>query len=162
MLGTDDAIWVDGEWMGRLEIDKQIEKHEWRVKHLNSNLALIPVFKDLLCTAQHYHSKTGQHLNVYGDIGELYAAITLGLKLLRNHAQASDGRLGNDFVEVKTITPFKKHNKVMVKRAGNFNKILIVKINENFEIASQLICRKNLPKGDGKNMSISWADYSKN
>ncbi len=162
MLGTDDAVWGDDEWMGRVEIDKQIQKHEWRVKYLNANLKLIPVFKDLIFTAQNYHNKTGQHLNVYGDIGELYAAITLGLKLHKNYAQGSDGRLGNDFIEVKTITPFKTHDKVLVKRTGNFNKVLIIKINEKFEICSQLICRKDLKKGEGKHISIRWKDYSNN
>lgn len=162
MLGIDNAVWDNGDWIGQAQLDKEIQKHEWRVKYLNTNLSLIPIFKDLLCSAQRYHKLTGMHLNVYGGIGELYGAITLGMRLHKNFTQGSDGSLGNDFVEVKTITPFKSHDKVLVKRAGNFNKVLIVKINENFDIASQLICRKNLPKGDGKNISIRWADYSNN
>ncbi len=52
------------------------------------------------------HLQTGLHLQVYGDIGELFAAITHGVKLHKNYAQGSDSRLGNDFIEVKTITPF--------------------------------------------------------
>ena len=55
-----------------------------------------------------YHRETGLHLAVYGDIGELFGAITYGIKLNKTYAQGADGRLGNDHVEVKTITPFKR------------------------------------------------------
>lgn len=36
-----------------------------------------------------------------------------------------------------------------MKRAGNFNKALIVKISEDFTFESKLIARKDLPKDEG-------------
>lgn len=159
MLDAGNAIRDDGEWVSWADINRQIQYKEWGVKYPNADRTLVPIFEDLLTLAECYHQQTGRHLNVYGDIGELYAAITLGIRLHKNYAQGSDGRLGNDFVEVKTITPFKSHDKVLVKRSGNFNKVLIVKINENFEISSQLICRKTLKKTEGKHISIRWSDY---
>lgn len=33
---------------------------------------------------------------MYGDIGELFGAITYGIKLNKSYVQGSDGRLGND------------------------------------------------------------------
>lgn len=73
------------------------------------------------------------------------------------HTAGSDGKLGNDFVEVKTISPEKDVPEVLVKRAGNFNKILLVKINSDFEFESRLVNRKDLPKGDGANVRVTWS-----
>lgn len=93
---------------------------------------------------------------MYGDIGELYGVITHGLKLHRNYAQGSDGRIGNDHVEVKTITPFKSNDRVTLNMSRNFSKVLIVKINEDFEVKGKLICRKALPKSSGRKLTIAW------
>ena len=64
------------------------------------------------------------------------------------------GRLGDDFVEVKTISPMKQNDKVQVKRAGNFNKLYVVKISENFFFEGRMIDRRDLKKGDGKFASV--------
>jgi len=111
-----------------------------------------------LSLAESYHFTTGLHLSVYGDIGELFGAITHGIKLHNTHAQGSDGRLGNDFIEVKTITPFKQNDEVTVKVGGNFNKLLVVRINEDFAVSSKLVDRKSLPKTTGKFIRVKWGD----
>ncbi|HEY6641896.1 hypothetical protein [Povalibacter sp.] len=91
-------------------------------------------------------------------MGELFAEIKFGLKRHRAHAQGSAGKLGNDFVEVKTISPEKRAGRVHVKRAGNFNKLLIVKITEDFEFEARLIGREALGKGKGKLARFSWTN----
>ena len=159
MLSLDNAIWDDGEWIGWDEINRQIQNKEWGAKYPNADRALIPFFEQLLWIAEDYYRTTGLHLQVYGDIGELYGAITFGLKLHSNYAQGSDGRLGNEFVEVKTITPFKNRDEVMIDMAGHFSKILVVKINCEFEIAHRLIDRKSLPTKSGKRLRLKWNDY---
>ncbi len=156
-LGPDNAFW-DGEWISWDEIDEQIQHKEWRARFPNADLSIVPVFEDLLSLAQHYHGLTGRHLQVYGDIGELYGCITHGLKLHRNYAQGSDGRIGNDLVEVKTITPFRRNDRVTLNLARNFSKVLIVKINAEFEIASRLIDRRSLPRCQGSQLVIDWND----
>jgi hypothetical protein len=158
MLGPDNAIWDDGEWISWEDIDQQIRYKEWGAKYPNADRALIPVFEQLLTTAQSYHEDTGRHLQVYGDIGELFGAITYGIKLHRNYAQGSDGRLGNDFVEVKTITPFKNCDEVEVNLERHFSKLLIVKINEEFEIAHRLIDRRLISKKSKKRQRVKWSN----
>jgi len=158
MLGIDNAIWDEGEWVSWDDIDRQIQYKEWGAKYPNANRSLIPTFEQLLNTAEDYHRETGLHLQVYGDIGELYGAITYGIKLHRNYAQGSDGRLGDDFIEVKTITPFKTRDEVVVDLKGHFSKLLIVKINEDFEIGHRLVDRKLLPKTISKRLRIKWSD----
>lgn len=108
--------------------------------------------------AESYHVETGGHLNVYGDIGELFGAITYGIKLNKNYAQGADGRLGNDHVEIKTITPFKSKDEIAVKVSGNFSKLLVVKINADFEVSSRMVDRSKLPKTAKLFLRIRWED----
>lgn len=119
---------------------------------------MIPYFEDLIALAESYHCETGLHLSVYGDIGELFGAITYGIRLNKTYAQGSDGRLGNDHVEIKTITPFKSKDVVVVDTAGNFNKLLVVKINEQFQVSARMIERKDLPKRSGRYLKVRWTD----
>jgi len=160
MLGSENAIWDDGEWVGWFEIEQQIRYKEWGAKYPNADRSLIPVFEALLNVAEDYHLATNNHLQVYGDIGELFAAITYGVRLHSNYAQGSDGKLGKDFIEVKTITPFKKNDFVEAKASGNFNKLLVVKINQNFELSCKMIDRKKLPSVKGGKYRISWAEIN--
>ncbi|MCV0416593.1 MAG: hypothetical protein K5831_17160 [Brevundimonas sp.] len=159
ILGPDNAIWDDGEWVSWDEINQQIQYKEWRARYPNADLSLVPIFESLIGVAEEYHQLTGSHLQVYGDIGELYGAITHGIKLHRNYAKGSDGRLGNHFVEVKTITPFKNCDTVEINLDRNFSQVLIVKINAEFEVCGKLIDRKALPKGRlrGNKLRIDWA-----
>lgn len=162
-LDCSNAIWDDDEWVSWTEINQQIQYKEWGAKYPNADKSMIPVFERLIELAEEYYFLTDKHLQVYSDIGELFGAITLGLKLHKNYAQGSDGRLGDDFVEVKTITPFKKSDVVEVKLSGNFSKVLIVKINGDFEISSRLLDRKTLLRGkpnDMKILRIKWSDIT--
>jgi hypothetical protein len=49
----------------------------------------------------------------------------------------------------------------VVKRAGAFNKLLVVKISEDFEFESRMIDRKKLRIGKGKNANYFWGAESK-
>ena len=158
-LGPDNAIWDDGEWVSWDEINEQIRYQEWRAKYPNADVSLVSVFESLIATAEEYHHLTGRHLQVYGDIGELYGAITHGIKLHRNYAQGSDGRLGNDLVEVKTITPFKTSDKITLNLKRNFSMVLIVKISADFEVRGKLIPRRALPRIKGDKLVLAWADF---
>ena len=157
-MDMNDALWDDGEWVSWDDIDQQIQYHEWRARYPNADISLVPIFEQLISVAEHYHNATGRHLQVYGDIGELYGAITYGIKLHRNYAQGSDGRLGNDYVEIKTITPFSRSDRVSISLAGHFSKLFLVKITETFEISGRLIKRADLPKPKGKNVVLRWHD----
>jgi hypothetical protein len=158
MWNEDNAIYDDGEWITWDEINSHLERLEFQARFPNLNVDLVPIFQGLLTVAQDYHALTGSHLQVYGDLGELYGAITHGIKLHRNYAQGSDGRLGNDFVEVKTITPFKSTDMVTLNLKRNFSKVLIVKIDANFEVRGKLIDRKVLPKVNGNKLILNWGD----
>jgi hypothetical protein len=156
----DNAIYDDGEWITWTEINSHLDLLEARARYPNLPVELVPIFQSLLAAAQDYHSLTGSHLQVYGDLGELYGAIAYGIKLHRNYAQGSDGKLGNDFVEVKTITPFKRNDTVTLNLNRNFSKILIVRINADFEVQGRLLDRKTLPRPKGHHLRLKWADLA--
>lgn len=61
--------------------------------------------------------------------------------------RGSDGKLGNEVIEIKTISPEKSKIRVSVKPAGNFSKLLIVRSSVDFEFQACLIDRKALKKG---------------
>lgn len=102
----DRAFYDDGEWVTWSEINDHLRSQEWAAKYPNSIRSMIPYYENLLYIAESYHLETGFHLSVYGDIGELFGAITYGITLNKAYAKGSDGRIGNDHVEIKTITPF--------------------------------------------------------
>ncbi|MFI8665519.1 hypothetical protein ACIGGE_03680 [Qipengyuania sp. NPDC077410] len=159
MWNDDNAIYDDGEWITWTEINSHLDRLEFKARFPNLEVELVPMFQELLTLAQDYHGLTGRHLQVYGDLGELYGAITYGIKLHRNYAQGSDGKLGNHLVEVKTITPFKTNNTVSLNLERNFSKVLIVKIDEDFEVSGKLIDRKALPNKKGSKLRLDWDDF---
>lgn len=160
MWNEDNAIYDDGEWVTWTEINSHLARLEFSARFPNLDVNLVPIFQKLLSLAEEYHHLTGSHLQVYGDLGELYGAITHGLKLHRNYAQGSDGKIGNDFVEVKTITPFKTNDEITVNMKGNFSKILVVKIDQDFQVSGKLIDRKVLPKSNRDIVRVCWSDIA--
>lgn len=118
---------------------------------------LVLIFESLVENARSYYELTKRYLQIWGELGELYAEIKYGIKRHKPHTRGSDGKLGNDFVEVKTISPEKDGGQVQVKRAGNFNRLLVVKISDKFEFEGRFIERKRLSKGEGTYARVSWS-----
>lgn len=154
---TADGIYDDGEWVGWGWINGELHEQSLREKFPKSSPEVAHVVEELIFTAEDYHQITGRYLQIWGELGELYAEVKYGINRHKPHTAGSDGKLGNDFVEVKTISPEKEVPEILVKRAGNFNKILLVKINKEFKFESRLVNRKDLPKGDGRNVRITWS-----
>lgn len=105
--------------------------------------------RGLIFEAKAREHQTLQPCPLWGRAGELYAAQRFGLTLSRSHTQGHDGRLGNDLVEIKTITPLKRKPFVRVKRSGNFNVIAVVRVLPDHQFEARLVRRDRLPKGRG-------------
>lgn len=103
------------------------------------------VFQSLVDNARQYFEITGRYLQIWGELGEFYAEVEYGLKRHKHTNQAgSDGIINGKLVEVKTISPIKSHNTVRVKKKGDFENLLIVRISKNFEFKAKLIPREKL------------------
>tara|TARA_R110002012_G_scaffold41523_2_gene113487 strand:+ start:9154 stop:9756 length:603 start_codon:yes stop_codon:yes gene_type:complete len=155
--GCSDAIWDDGEWISWEWMNEQLHEQELGTRYPNADTQLVEIFEALVHDAVCYKQHTGRYLPIFGELGEIFAEITFGIKRHKPRTQGSDGRLGNDYIEIKTITPEKKKEVVSVKRQGNFNKLLAVKISETFDFEARIVDRKNMSKGDGKVAKVSWS-----
>lgn len=152
-----EGIWDDGEWISWNWINGQLADQELQREYPKANLEVVRIFEDLVSCAAAYKDATGRYLQIWGELGELYAEIKFGLLRHRPGTQGSDGRIGNDWIEVKTISPEKVRETTHVKRAGNFNKLLVVKISQDFEFDARLIDRKLLSNSRGKRAKVRWA-----
>ncbi|MGP1715682.1 MAG: hypothetical protein ACTS9Y_00755 [Methylophilus sp.] len=145
-IDSGEGIIDDGEFISWDWLNQHIHDQDIRAQFPNASPALIEVFNDLVSVAIEYKELTGQYLQIWGAMGEAFSQAHYGIKLHKPHTPGSDGKLGNDFIEVKTISPEKGSAEVSVKTSGNFNKLLVVKINEDFTFDSVLIDRKDLIK----------------
>jgi hypothetical protein len=118
------------------------------------------LLEHLIIAAKQYLEGCDRHLPIYGELGELYAERRYGVKRHKPNCQGSDGRIGDTHVEIKTITPMKGNDVVTVKRAGNFGKLIVVKISADFKFAAKIVSRSKLPKGSGKYIRLPWSSIS--
>lgn len=110
----------------------------------------IEIFEDLVDCAQRHFQNTGRYLQVWGELGEIYAEIEFGLRRHATHQSGSDGTIAGKLVEVKTLSPEKGDDRVNVKRQGDFEQLLVVRIDENFQFTGKLIDRIRLADGGGR------------
>jgi len=157
-LGPDNAFWDDGEWVSCNEINSTLYKLELKERFPLAEPGTVKAFYDLLEAAQDYQGATGRPAPLYGELGELFVEISYGLKRHKPNAAGSDGRIGNDFVEVKTISPEKSKLEVQVKRQGNFNKLIVVRICPYYSFEARMLERAKMPKGDGKLATAVWGE----
>lgn len=137
---------------------KPIEPYRSRDGFPLSVLEQAEIFQDLLdCAARHFEN-TGRYLQVWGELGEIYAEIKFGLRRHATHQEGSDGTIAGKLVEVKTISPEKASDRVLVKSQGNFEQLLIVRIDRDFQFQGKLIDRSELGGATGKFLRVRLKD----
>lgn len=146
-----DREWVDAQLEGEPDEDAHsVEPVRSRDGFPFSVLEQTEIFQDLVdCAARHFEN-TGRYLQVWGELGEIYAEIKFGLRRHATHSPGSDGTIGGKLVEVKTISPEKASDRVLVKSQGNFEQLLIVRIDRDFQFQGKLFDRSELKGGAGK------------
>lgn len=108
------------------------------------------ILEDLVDCAERHLQNTGRYLQIWGELGEIYAEVRFGLRRHGSHEPGSDGTINGKLVEVKTISPEKAGDHVVVKRQGNFEQLLIVRIDEHFNFTAKLFNRDALADGGGR------------
>ena len=99
MRDTSEGIYDDGEWISWEWINGQIADQELQHEFPKANVEVVKIFQDLVSLAAAYRQETGRYLQIWGELGELYAEIKFGLERHRPGTKGSDGRLGNDWIE---------------------------------------------------------------
>lgn len=161
--GSGAAPW-EWEYIDREWVDEQLERDpgqkdlrdqpgtrvKRRDEYPHSTLEQTEIFYDLIECARRHFENTGRYLQVWGELGEIYAEIRFGLRRHRTHEPGSDGTIAGKLVEVKTISPEKSGDHVLVKSQGNFEQLLIVRIDQDFEFQAKLVERSELKGASGK------------
>ncbi|OGB22947.1 MAG: hypothetical protein A3I66_16290 [Burkholderiales bacterium RIFCSPLOWO2_02_FULL_57_36] len=161
--GSGAAPWeweyIDREWVDSQLDDasgyksfsaKQIPPFQSRAGFPFSSLGQAEIFYDLIDCAIRHFENTGRYLQIWGELGEIYAEIEFGLRRHGSHKRGSDGTIEGRLVEVKTISPEKSGDHVLVKSQGDFEQLLIVRIDHDFEFTGKLFDRSELKGGSGK------------
>ena len=108
------------------------------------------ILEDLIDCAERHFRNTGRYLQLWGELGEIYAEVKFGLCRHESHRAGSDGTIDGKLVEVKTISPEKAGDQVVVKSQGDFEQLLVVRIDESFGFTSKLFNRTELSGGQGR------------
>lgn len=127
-----------------------------------SVLEQFEIFEDLVNCAERHFRNTGRYLQVWGELGEIYAEIKFGLRRHGTHQAGSDGTIDGKLVEVKSISPEKASDRVVVKSQGDFEQLLVVRIDENFEFRGRLFSREELAGGEGRFLRSTMKDGAGN
>lgn len=150
--GSGAAPWewaqLDRKWVDARLDDEPLEQGDDDFPH--GSQEQVDVFLDLVDCAVRYHMDTGRYLQIWGELGELYAEIKWGLERHEAHAAGSDGKITGRLVEVKTISPEKSSDRVTVKSQGDFEQLLIVRIDSDFRFSAKLFERCKLQGQNGK------------
>jgi len=115
-----------------------------------STLEQAEILEDLVRCAERHFANTGRYLQVWGELGEIYAEVKFNLRRHATHQAGSDGTIDGRRVEVKTISPEKSSDQVLVKSQGDFEAVLVVRIDENFEFTGKVFERDELAGGVGE------------
>jgi hypothetical protein len=161
--GSGAAPWeweyIDKQWLD-LQLENETDSHAATIaprKPFQSRdgfpfdaIEQSQIFQALIkCAARHFEN-TGRYLQIWGELGEVYAEVFFGLCRHGTHRAGSDGTIDGKLVEVKTISPEKSTDQVLVKSQGNFEKLLIVRIDQNFQFRGRIFDRSELKGAVGK------------
>jgi hypothetical protein len=151
----DDGEWISWDWINEyiddVPVAAEVELPKQRAKPLS------PTLTRLIADARTYHARHGKPSRILGELGERFVAEQFGMvRHKRRCVEGSDGKIGNELVEVKTITPGKKNQGICVKRTGNFSLLAVVRIGENYNFEARIIRRSALQKNTERILRLSW------
>jgi len=177
-LDHTNAISDDGEWVSWAEINRFIEEkdadedEDWDLvededdgmnpegsPEEESSMRKLDRLEIQISNAQDALARGEDIGGRIGEMGELFAEARFRIKRHRKCAQGSDGKIGKDYVEVKTISPWKKTQEVRVKRSGHWSRLVVVKISEQWIFEARMLSRADLGPGNGgKHAKVRWGN----
>lgn len=155
------GIWDDGEWVSWDYINSHIaeleDKAHYQRTYPHASMQLAQLFESLVEHASAYRELTGRHLEIWGELGELYAEVVLGLKRHPAYHMGTDGVLDGQETEIKTLSPMRRSDVVRVKAAGGFERLMVIRISENYDFEARRFPRSCL-QGEGLLLRAHWGE----
>lgn len=149
-LAPWECEYISSDWIDTQLADEPAKPFQSRDGFPFSILEQAQIFEDLVDCAIRHVENTGRYLQIWGELGEIYAEIKFGLRRHGTHTAGSDGTISGKLVEVKTISPEKVGDRVLVKSQGDFEQLLIVRIDQDFQFQGKLFDRSELKGATGK------------
>lgn len=153
------GVWDDGEWISWDYINAHIEDVELLAEYPGASLEAIHAFEDLIDALRRYHEATDRFVEIWGELGELYAELKFGIQRHPAYRAGSDGVLDGELVEIKTLSPGKLNDRVEVKSSGDFTKLIIVKISEDLEFDAKIVDRSSLRGKRSRTLKTRWREH---
>src|SRR5262245_61841332 len=91
---SSEGIWDDGDWISWDWINRELTDQQLRGEYPCASPQVALIFEDLLAAAREYKLETGRYLQIWGELGELYAEVKFGLVRHAPGTRGSDGRIG--------------------------------------------------------------------
>ena len=155
-----DAEWVDSE-LGDVDIAEARlagsgTPFKSREGFPRSSREQAEILQDLKDLAIRHFENTGRYLQIWGELGEIYAEVAYGLRRHGTHQAGSDGTIEGIRVEVKTNSPEKRGSTVTVRSQGDFEKLMIVRIDHDFSFKAKLFDRIELKRAGEKSLNATF------
>lgn len=141
---------IDVDWLNSQFGEEPSKPFQSRAGFPYRMLEQITIFEKLVDCAERHFENTGRYLQIWGELGEIYAEIEFQLCRHETHRAGSDGTIDGKLVEVKTISPERGSDRVLVKAQGDFEQLLIVRIDQDFQFQGKLFDRDELAGRSGK------------
>lgn len=141
---------ISSDWIDSHFDQPPSETFQSRAGFPIDTLEQITIFEELVYCAERHFENTGRYLQIWGELGEIYAEINFRLRRHESHRAGSDGTIDGKLVEVKTISPEKLSDTVLVKSQGDFEQLLIVRIDRDFQFQGKVFDRSALARASGK------------
>ena len=158
-VDSSHGIWDDGEWISWDFINSHLDEVELLAEYPGASIDAIQAFEDIVDAARRYHESTGRFLEIWGELGEVYAELKFGVKRHTPYQAGSDGTLDGELVEIKTLAPKRRGDCVEVKNKGDFRKLIVVKISEDLEFEAKIIDRSALRQNQGALLRTRWSQH---
>lgn len=155
-----DADWVDSELDEVDGAEARLARSDVPFKSREgfprSFIEQAEILQELIDSAIRHFENTGRYLQIWGELGEIYAEVAHGLRRHGTHQAGSDGTIDGTRVEVKTISPEKRGSTVTVRSQGDFEKLMIVRIDHDFNFKAKLFDRSELKRAGAKSLNATF------
>ena len=136
MIDTETGTREEPRWLHWDNVTDSVRRNEGAAPH-SADPEIVALFDELLAAAKSYRELTGLHLDVFQELGELYAEIHYGVGCNRKGAVRGTG--GIAVRTIKTTAP-----KVSLRGIEGLDRLLVIRISDDYVFEAKVASRQHL------------------